>query len=150
VLAIRPAGPGDVPALRAIAAAAYQKYVARIGRAPAPMDADYAQAVRDEQAWAAVDDGEIAGFVVLIPESGYLLLENVAVQPAAQGRGIGARLLAQAEDHARELGLAEIRLYTNEAMTENLAYYVRHGYVETHRAEQDGFRRVFFRKRVAG
>ena len=37
---------------------------------------------------------------------------------------------------------------TNEAMTENLAYYARHGYVETHRAEQDGFQRVFFRKPI--
>lgn len=148
VLQIRPAGPGDVAALRAIAAAAYQKYVARIGRAPAPMTADYAQAVRDGQTWVAVDDGEVAGFVVLVPEPGYLLLENVAVQPAAQGRGIGARLLARAEDHSRDLGLAEIRLYTNEAMTENLTYYVRHGYTETHRAEQDGFRRVFFRKLI--
>lgn len=35
------------------------------------------------------------------------------------------------------------------AMTENLAYYSRRGYAETHRAEQDGFRRVFFRKHIA-
>jgi len=34
-------------------------------------------------------------------------------------------------------------------MTENLIYYPRHGYVESHRAEHDGFRRVFFRKRLA-
>jgi hypothetical protein len=33
-------------------------------------------------------------------------------------------------------------------MTENLAYYPRHGYAETHRAEQDGFSRVFFRKLI--
>jgi len=31
-------------------------------------------------------------------------------------------------------------------MTENLAYYPRHGYRETHRAAQDGFERVFFAK----
>jgi hypothetical protein len=31
-------------------------------------------------------------------------------------------------------------------MTENLAYYPRHGYTKTHRALQDGFQRVFFRK----
>ncbi|MGH3154362.1 MAG: GNAT family N-acetyltransferase [Streptosporangiaceae bacterium] len=145
---IRRAGPGDVDALRAIAAAAYQKYVPRIGQSPAPMTADYAQAVRDQQAWAAIENGDIAGFVILIPRPGYLLLENVAVLPAAQGHGIGARLLALAEDHARSLGLGEVRLYTNEAMTENLAYYPRHGYTETRRAEQDGFRRVFFRKPV--
>jgi GNAT superfamily N-acetyltransferase len=145
---IRCAGPGDVDALRVIAATAYQKYVPRMGRNPAPMTADYAQAVRDQQAWVAIRNGDIAGFAILIPRAGYLLLDNVAVLPAAQGRGIGARLLSWAEDHARGLGLSEIRLYANEAMTENLAYYPRHGYAETHRAEQDGFRRVFFRKPI--
>jgi ribosomal protein S18 acetylase RimI-like enzyme len=148
MVVIRLAGPGDVDALGAIAAAAYQKYIPRIGRAPAPVTADYAQAVRSGQAWAAIQDGQVAGFVVLIARPGYLLLDNVAVLPAAQNRGVGARLLGLAEEHARSLGLAEIRLYTNEAMTENLAYYARHGYAETHRAEQDGFRRVFFRKPI--
>ena len=119
---IRRAGPGDVAALRAIAAAAYEKYVPRIGRAPAPMTADYAQPVSAGQAWAAVRDGEVVGFVILIAEPGYLLLENVAVLPAAQGGGVGGRLLALAEEQARGLGLAEVRLYTNEAMTENIAY----------------------------
>jgi hypothetical protein len=42
----------------------------------------------------------------------------------------------------------EIRLHTNAAITENLAYYPQHGYTETHRTQQDGFHRVFFRKRV--
>jgi hypothetical protein len=60
----------------------------------------------------------------------------------------GARLLALAEEYARSLGLPEVRLYTNQAMIENLVYYSRHGYIETHRAQQDGFRRVFFRKRL--
>lgn len=145
---MRRAGPGDADELRAIAAAADQKYVPRIGRAPAPMTADYAQAVRDGQAWAALEDRQIVGFAIIIAQPGYLLLDNVAVLPAAQGRGIGARLLALAEEQARGLGLREIRLYTNEAMTENLAYYPRHGYAETHRAEQDGFNRVFFRKPI--
>ena len=70
----------------------------------------------------------------------------MAVLPAAQGRGIGTRLLALADDRACSLRLPEIRLYTNEAMTENLAYYPRHGYSETHRAQQDGYHRVFFSK----
>jgi GNAT superfamily N-acetyltransferase len=55
------------------------------------MTAGYAQAVRNRQAWAAVEDGEIAGFAILIARPGYLLLDNVAVLPAAQGHGIGAR-----------------------------------------------------------
>ena len=145
---MRLAGPADVDELRAIAAAAYQKYVGRIGTPPAPMTADYTQAVRDGQAWAAVQDGQIVGFAIVIAQPGYLLLDNVAVLPAAQGRGIGVRLLVLAEEQARGLGLGELRLYTNEAMTENLGYYPRHGYTETHRAEQDGFNRVFFRKNL--
>ncbi len=60
----------------------------------------------------------------------------------------GAGLLDLAEERARHHDVGEVRLYTNEAMTENLAYYPRHGYTETHRASQDGFRRVFFRKTI--
>jgi hypothetical protein len=35
-------------------------------------------------------------------------------------------------------------------MTENLACYPRRGYTQTHRAVEDGFNRVFFRKLVPG
>ena len=148
VTTIGPAAEADVPALRSIAVAAYQRYVPRIGRQPAPMTADYLAPARHGQAWVATQDGQAVGFIILIPQPGHLLVENVAVLPAAQGRGIGAQLLALAEDRARSLCLPEIRLYTNEAMTENLAYYPRHGYTETHRAQQDGFHRVYFRKRL--
>jgi GNAT superfamily N-acetyltransferase len=112
------------------------------------MDADYAEAVSAGQVWVALVDDLIAGLAVLVPQEDHLLLDNIAVVPPSQGQGIGGRLLALAEEHTRRLGLPEVRLYTNEAMTENLAYYPRHGYVESHRAEQDGFRRVFFRKPV--
>ena len=53
------------------------------------MTADYPAAVRRGQAWVAAEDGQVAGFIILIAKPGYLLLENVAVLPAAQGRGIG-------------------------------------------------------------
>ena len=75
---IRRADPGDVNALRAIAAAAYHKYVPRIGWNPAPLTAGYAQPVRNRQAWAAIEDGEIADFAILIARPGYLLPGNVA------------------------------------------------------------------------
>jgi GNAT superfamily N-acetyltransferase len=143
---IRRAGPDDVAVLAAIAIAAYRHYIRRIGRPPAPMTADYDTVVRAGHAWVAVENNRVIGFVVVAPQPDHLLLENVAVSPAAQGRGDGARLLAVAEEEARRLGLSEIRLFANEAMTENLAYYPRHGYIETHRAEQDGFRRVYFSK----
>jgi ribosomal protein S18 acetylase RimI-like enzyme len=148
VLTVRRAEASDVAALTALAGEAYRVYVTRIGRPPAPMTADYAEAVGGGLAWVAAEDSQIVGLLVLAVQPEHLLLENVAVLPSAQGRGIGARLLAFAEEQARALGRDEIRLYTNEAMTENLSYYPGHGYTETHRAEQDGFRRVFFRKRL--
>jgi GNAT superfamily N-acetyltransferase len=147
-IVIRRAADADVPAIRSIAAAAYQPYSARIGRAPAPANADYAAAVGKGQAFVAVIDGCTVGLIVLVPQQECLLLENVAVLPSLQGRGIGTRLLEFAEFRATEFGLTEIRLYTNVAMTENLAYYPRRGYVETHRAEEDGYRRVYFTKRL--
>jgi GNAT superfamily N-acetyltransferase len=149
MVTVRLAVPAEAVTLQAIAREAYQHYVPRIGREPAPMSADYGAAVREGEAWVAVDQGQIIGFAVLIAQPDHLLLENLAVRPSRQGGGTGSLLLALAEDEARRLRLAEIRLYTNEAMTENLTYYPRHGYAETHRAEHDGFRRVFFRKRIA-
>ena len=143
---VRRATPADVPALYVVANEAYLLYVPRIGRMPAPMTADYSAAVQSGQAWVAEVDGQVLGLLVLVVNQGYLLIENIAVLPSAQRRGIGGRLLMLAEDEARANGLGEIRLYTNEGMTENLAYYPRHGYRETRRAEEQGFRRVFFSK----
>jgi GNAT superfamily N-acetyltransferase len=88
------------------------------------------------------------GLVVLVPNPGYLLLENVAVIPSQQGRGIGTRLLGFADERARDLSLPEVRLSTNAAMTENVTYYGRHGYTETHRAEEHGFSRVYFSRQL--
>jgi ribosomal protein S18 acetylase RimI-like enzyme len=86
------------------------------------------------------------GLLVMQPTEGHLVLENIAVAPSVQNMGLGSRLLHLAEQHALAMGLPEIRLYTNEAMTENLDYYPRRGYRETHRATQNGYRRVFFSK----
>jgi N-acetylglutamate synthase-like GNAT family acetyltransferase len=148
VLAIRKATPQDVGRLTSIAKAAYARYLPRMGRAPAPVTADYAAQVASGAVWVAEGRGGVVGLLVLVARPDHLLLENVAVDPAVQGRGIGAKLLATAEQQAAALGLSEIRLYTNAAMTENLDYYPRHGYVQTHRGQEDGFDRVYFSKHL--
>lgn len=53
-----------------------------------------------------------------------------------------------AEDEARRLGFGAVRLYTHEAMTENIALYTALGYRETHRTEERGLRRVYMEKRL--
>ena len=51
----------------------------------------------------------------------YLLLDNIAVDPARHGQGIGRRLLDFTEAEARRRGYGAVELYTNEVMVENIA-----------------------------
>ncbi len=123
-------------------------YVDRIGRRPAPMDTDFTAALDDSLVWLIERDGRVEAVLVLEHHTDHVLIDTIAVDPGAQGRGYGARLLERAEEDARALGHTEVRLYTNEAMTENLTYYPRRGYQETGRRTEDGFRRVYFRKLI--
>jgi N-acetylglutamate synthase-like GNAT family acetyltransferase len=145
---IRPAVAADAAAVTALVRQAYAPYVERIGGRPAPMDDDYAARIAGGEVWVAEADGVPAGIVVLVLAPDHLLLDNIAVSAAVRGGGVGARLLAFTEEQAREAGRSEIRLYTNAAMTENIGYYARRGFTETHRAVDQGFHRVFFVKRL--
>jgi len=122
--------------------------VPRMGQEPAPMLADYAALIDAGELQVLEEVGSPVALIVLRPDADAIFVENIAVDPQAQGKGHGRALLAFAEDEARRLGLTAIRLYTNAAMTENLAYYPRLGFRETDRREEDGYRRVFFEKRV--
>src|SRR3712207_6382164 len=130
---VRHAGPGDAGAMRRLVEAAYDKYVARIGREPVPMTADYDEIAGSGRAWLAEEGDRIVGLLVLEAAEDHLLVENLAVAPGHQGRGLGSRLLRFAEDQARARGLHEVRLFTHVTMTENQAYYPRRGYVRTRR-----------------
>ncbi len=145
---IRPADAADLPAVERIMREAYTKYIARIGKPPGPMLDDYPAHVRAHRAWVAEHDGAVAGVIVLLPEDDYLLLDNVAVDPAHAGRGFGRALMDFAEAEARRRGYGELRLYTHQMMTENVAMYHYLGWQETGRGEQAGYARVFFRKPV--
>lgn len=146
---IRAARATDTAAIEAIVDAAYSTYVERIGKPPGPMLDDYAARI-DAGLVCVLEDAEgtVAAIIVLIPKTDHLLLDNVAVRPDRQGNGLGRALIAFAEAEARRLGFAELRLYTHEKMTENIALYARLGFVETGRGQQAGYARVFMRKRI--
>ncbi|MEO1494020.1 MAG: GNAT family N-acetyltransferase [Pseudomonadota bacterium] len=153
MLHVRQARAEDVPRLYAIAEAAYAGYVPLIGRKPAPMVADFAALTERGVVDVAVAE---KGDAVRVAPSGYIVhyavdaetwhLENIAVAPEGQGRGIGGALIAYAEDAARLHGARTMTLYTNAKMAGNLTLYPALGYVETRRAQEDGFDRVFFEK----
>ena len=108
---IRPAGPDDLDAVRRIARAAYAPYVPRISREPAPMVADFAASIAAGELWVA--GAPVAGFVVGYPRGDHWHLENVAVEPSAQGTGLGGALIAHVEAMARAARARAVELYTN-------------------------------------
>ena len=142
---IRPAREGEAARLKQIAGAAYAKYVPRMGREPAPMSADYAASIAAGHTVAAELDGALAGYLIGFPDRDGYFIENIAVDPAFQGSGLGGALLRHAVTEARRGALPSLWLYTNAAMTENLDIYTRFGFVETHRLVEHGYNRVYMR-----
>lgn len=112
------------------------------------MHADFASQIAEGCVDVATCESRFVGYVVFYPEGDHIHLENVAVVPEYSGRGIGKHLIQHVERAARDAGYDAVELYTNEAMTENLAMYPRIGYVEVDRRRQAGFNRVLFRKQV--
>jgi len=100
-----------VPAIEHVVQTAYAKYVDRIGKPPGPMLDDYTTRVAEGSVRVLEDARGLAGILVVLPQAGYLLLENIAVAPERQGEGIGRRLLAAAESEALQRGFDELRLY---------------------------------------
>ena len=147
---IRPAGTADRAAVEAIVREAYSVYIDRIGKPPGPMLDDYAALIGAGAVSVLEEpDGEIAAIIVLLAKPGHLLLDNIAVRRDRQGQGLGRHLIAFAETEARRRGCREVRLYTHEMMTENIALYARLGFTETGRGREAGYYRVFMAKRPA-
>jgi ribosomal protein S18 acetylase RimI-like enzyme len=151
---MRDAGPGegvrvatlaDAPAVRALTRAAYAKWVPVIGREPKPMAADYDRAVREHRIDLLLVGGELAALTETIPAADHLLVENVAVAPAFQGRGHGRRLLAHAERLAAWLGVPQVWLYTNKAFEENVRLYRRRHRIEIMFGRLKDWRRIAMR-----
>jgi ribosomal protein S18 acetylase RimI-like enzyme len=146
---VRTARPEDTAVIGDLVQASYSKYAERIGKEPAPMLEDYAALIEACEVWVLVEGEEVLGVLVMRPAEDYLFVDNIAVAPECQGRGLGRELVAFAEEKAKAYDLPEIRLYTNEKMPENIAVYGRLGFEVTECKLDGGYRRVFMRKRLA-
>jgi ribosomal protein S18 acetylase RimI-like enzyme len=143
----RRATSADAPGMARVAEEAYAPYVDRMdGRRPAPMDADYATLIATGEAWVAEVEGKVIGFLTLLDQGETMEVDAVAVLPSHQGLGVGRHLLTLAESRAKAAGHRHVTLYTNEAMVESQRLYEGNGYVETRRAREHGYDRVFYEK----
>lgn len=134
--------------MAALVERAYAPWVPVIGQRPAPMDDDYARHIMAGEVWVCDRDRSIAALCVLIEAADHLLLDNVAVDPALKGCGLGRAMILHAAAVAMARGHPELRLFTNELMADNISLYRYLGFVETHRATVGPHRRVFMTKRL--
>lgn len=142
----RRAGPEDAGCVRDLTRKAYAKWCDVIGREPLPMTADYDHAVRHHVIDLAYVGGRLIGLVEMIPRADDLLIENICVDPAEQGGGLGRKLVAHAEAETRRFGHAAIRLYTNKLFAANLTFYGGLGYEVEREEPFKGGIMVHFRK----
>jgi ribosomal protein S18 acetylase RimI-like enzyme len=134
--------------MTALVQAAYEPYVERLDGPPRPMTDDYTEVVRTQRVTVAERGDRIVGLIVLGVDDEGFLIDNVAVDPADQGGGVGRALLEHAEAEARRTGFDSIYLYTHERMVENLTLYSRIGYVEYDRRLHGEACLVYLRKNL--
>ncbi|SCB38715.1 Acetyltransferase (GNAT) family protein [Rhizobium hainanense] len=106
----------------------------------------------NEIAYAALDGEQLVGCIFCRPEAESLYVGKLAVLPAAQGKGIGKRLLALAEATARDLGLKDLRLETRIELIDNHATFTAWGFRKTTENRHAGFDRttsIEMRKAIA-
>jgi ribosomal protein S18 acetylase RimI-like enzyme len=78
-----------------------------------------------------IENSQIIGSVLLTNKVNKLYLGMLSISPELQNRGLGKKLLQEAEVHALSLGLPKI-VMTVISIRENLIeWYNRHGYVDT-------------------
>jgi ribosomal protein S18 acetylase RimI-like enzyme len=74
---------------------------------------------------------QIIGSVLLVNKGNKLYLGMLTVSPELQNSGIGKQLLQEAEVHALALGLPIIVMTVISIREELIAWYKRHGYIDT-------------------
>lgn len=73
-------------------------------------------------------------------------IKRMWIAPGARGRGLGAALLTALEEQARSLGMAVVRLDTNEGLTPAIELYTSRGYAPIARYNDNPDATHFFEK----
>src|SRR6185436_11365063 len=86
---IRPAGAPDAAATRACVHAAFEPYIERIGKPPAPMLLDFPALIAAGQVWVAELGAQVEGVLVQYETPDGFYIDTVASSPRSRGTGVG-------------------------------------------------------------
>ena len=75
-------------------------------------------------------------------------LKRMWIADSARGLGVGRRLLAELERHARKAGVKVLRLETNRSLYEAISLYRRSGYVEVEAFNAEPYAHHWFEKQL--
>ena len=137
-MTVREGTDADVPAIVALVNLAYLAEAFIVSGGRVSEQGVRARLARARGAWLVIDDGEprpsLTGaiFVEALEARGHF--GPLAVDPSAQGRGVGKRLVAAAEAWCRARGCSEMELEVVSARTELPAFYRALGYADVGRA----------------
>ena len=134
-------------ALALIASQAFQLYCGEMGRAPAPMTADYAHHLQEDVVFTVEEGDLLIGFAIIMQKTDGFWLETIAILPDYSGMGIGTKLM-HAIEHYLRARTSSYQLYTNEVMRAAQSWYKRLGFNETDRRLGDGFQRIYYQKKL--
>ena len=124
---LTPVSADDAEALVALRIAAMRESLERIGRFdPQRARERFLSGFDPARTRHVVVDGHRVGFVVTTPQTEWLSLDHLYIDPAHQGRGLGAAVLADVFDEARRLGLP-VRVGALKQSDSN-RFYQRHGF----------------------
>ena len=135
-LALAPAGEDDFDALLSLRLAAMRESLERVGRfdpqrARERLSRGYLPAYTRH----ILRQGELVGFVVVVPREHDWLIDHLYIHPSAQGEGIGSWVLDQVLAEAD----AERHVVSVTALKHSAAnrFYLRHGFVLQAEGEWD-------------
>ena len=116
----------DAPLVHRIMIAAFEEYRGSLEPPSSTHDEtvdDVRRAFDSGGAVIARIDGEAIGSARFGSRPDYLYVGRVSTLPGWRGRGVGAAMMAFLLDHARTLGLPEVRVEVRLSLPSNVALY---------------------------
>jgi ribosomal protein S18 acetylase RimI-like enzyme len=145
VLTFRTAMLSESEEVGGVIRAAFTPYLRALGREfPAVGSAGFAEGwagfvaeLERGDVYVAFDGERIIGAVRTKPQEKDLYIQQIAVDPARQGTGVGSWLLQRIDKVAQARGLGGLSLETAEMAVANIRLYQRHGFEIASRGPPD-------------